>query len=54
MYNHYYYLLLVETDKINKIGERCYTTYGPEIRINSLLHVDDMVGKGNPMATEKS
>ena len=43
-------LCIVETDKINKIGERCYTKYGPEIRINNLLYVDDIVGVCNPMA----
>ena len=36
-------LCIVETDKINKIGELRYATYGPEIRINNLLFVDDIV-----------
>ena len=44
----------METDKINKIGERCYTTYGPEIIINNLLYVDDIVGVGSPMAIENT
>ena len=39
-------LCIVETEKINKIGERCYATYGPEKRINNLLYVDDIVGVG--------
>ena len=44
-------LCIVETDKI---GERCYTIYRPEIRINNLLYVDDIVDLGNPMAMENS
>ena len=42
-------LCIVEKDKRNKIAERCYTTYGPEIRINILLYVDDIVGVSNSM-----
>ena len=34
-------LCIVETDKINDNGERCYSTYGPEIRINNHFYVDD-------------
>ena len=45
---------IVETDKINKIVESCYTTYRPEIRINNLLYVDDIVGVGNPMVIENT
>ena len=45
---------IVETDNINKIRERCHTTYGPEIRINNLSYVDDIVGIGNPMVIENS
>ena len=37
-------LCIVETDKINKIGERCYSAYGQEIRINNLLYIDGIVG----------
>ena len=44
----------VETDKINEIGERWYTTYGPEIRINNLLYVDNIVGVGRPMVVENT
>ena len=47
-------LLIVETDKINKIGERCYTTYGPEIIINNLLYADDIVDIGNQMVIENT
>ena len=47
-------LCIVETDKINKIGERCYTTYGSEIRINNLLCVDDIVVVGNPIAIKNA
>ena len=47
-------LCIVETDQINDIGERCYTTYGPEIRINNLLYVDDIVGVGSPMVRENT
>ena len=47
-------LCIVETDKINKIGERCYTTYGPEIRIKNLLYIDDIVGIDNPIVIENS
>ena len=45
---------IVETDKINEVGERCYTTYGPEIIINNLLYVDDTVGVGSPMVIEST
>ena len=31
-------LYIVDTDKIIKIGERCYTTYRQEIRINHVLY----------------
>ena len=47
-------LCIVETEKINKIGERCYTTYGPEIRINNLLYVDDIAGVGSPKVIENT
>ena len=47
-------LCIVETDKINKIGKSCYTTYGPENRMNNLLYVDDIVGVGNPMVIENT
>ena len=43
---------VVKTDKINEIGERCYTTYRPEIRINNLLYVDDIVGVRITMVIE--
>ena len=45
-------LCIVETDKINKIGERCHTTYGPEIIIKNLLYIDDIVGIDNPIVIE--
>ena len=47
-------LCIVETDKINKNGEMCYTTYGPEKRINHLLYVDDIVGVGSPMVIQNT
>ena len=47
-------ICIVETDKISKIGERCYATYGPEIRINTLLYVDDIVGVGSRMAIKNT
>ena len=47
-------LCIVKTDKINDIGERCYTTYGPEIRINNLLYVDDIVSASSPMVIENT
>ena len=47
-------LCIVKTDKINKIGEWCYTTCGPEIRINNLLYVDDIVGIFSPMVIENT
>ena len=40
-------LCIVETNKINKIRERCYTTYETEIRINNLPYVDDIIGMGS-------
>ena len=43
---------IVETDKVDEMGERCYPTYGPEIRIKNLLYVGKIVGSGNPMAIE--
>ena len=42
-------LYIVETDKINKIGESCYSIYGPEIILDNLLCVDDIAGIGSPM-----
>ena len=45
---------IVQADKINKIVERCYTTYEAEIRINNLLFVDDMIGVSNPMVIENT
>ena len=47
-------LCIVEADKINKILESCYTTYGPQIRIDNLLYVDDIVGEGKPMVIENT
>ena len=47
-------LCMVATDKINKIGERCYAIYGPKIRINNLLKADDIVGVGSPMVIENT
>ena len=47
-------LCIDETDKMNEIGERCYTTYGPEIKINNLLYVDDIVGVGSSMVIENT
>ena len=44
----------METDKINKILERCYTTYGPEIRIKYLLYVDEIIDVGNSMVMENT
>ena len=44
----------MEMDKINTIRERCHATYGPEIRTNYLLHVDDIVGVGSPMVIENT
>ena len=37
-------LCIMEASKINKIGEECCATCGPEIGINNLLYVDDIVG----------
>ena len=34
--------------------ERCYTTYRPEIGINYLLYVDDIVVVGSPMVIENT
>ena len=45
-------LCIVETDKIIKIGERCYATYGPEIKLSNHLCVDDVVRVCNPMVVE--
>ena len=45
---------IVETYKINEIVERCYATYGPEIRRNNLLYVDDIVGVRSPMVNENT
>ena len=45
---------IVKTDIRNKIGEGCYTTYGPEIRVNNVLYVDDIVGVGSPMVIENT
>ena len=42
-------LCIVETDRVNKIGERWYARYGPEIKINNLLYVDDIIGVGSPI-----
>ena len=41
----------METDKI---GERCYATYGQEIGISNLLYVDDIVELGNPIVMENT
>ena len=47
-------LCIVETDEINIIVERCYATYGTEIRINNLLYVDVIVGVGNLVVIENT
>ena len=39
---------------MNKIGGKFYNIYGPEIRINHLLYVDDIAGVGNPMLIENT
>ena len=41
-------LCIAETDKI---GDRCYATYGPEIGINNPSY--DIVGVGNPNGHRK-
>ena len=45
---------IVDMDKLNIIGERCYATYGSEIGINNPLYVDDIFGIGNPMVIENT
>ena len=47
-------LCIVETNKINKIRERCYTTYETEIRINNLPYVDDIIGILNAIPPKSS
>ena len=47
-------LCIVEPDKINKIWDVFYATYGPEIRISNVLSVDDIVGVGNQMVMEST
>ena len=47
-------LCIVKTDKINKIGQRSYATYGSEVRVSNPIYVDDIVGVGCPMVIEKT
>ena len=43
----------ITTDKINKIAEKPITIYGPNLMIESLIYMDDVVGVGNKTTIER-
>jgi len=46
-------LCAIETDKVNSINEKAITTLGPQLQIESLIFVDDIMGAGSKACIEK-
>ena len=44
-------LCSINTDKVNKVGNKCFTTIGPTIKCESLIFVDDIEQTGSHIET---